>query len=182
MKLNREIAESVKELFCLQKEKKDFDRRYEEVRKKESLKISNFIFTNGQGQNSFTICLKNKTEKSVTPTSVRLKVTRVRKKNLIWDSEELKKILGKQEREDIILKEYRICDMEGLVKYLKTLKASPEKIKEFIEIKENIDTDMLEWYADTGMLDESKLKKCCRVKLGEPYIRITEQKENDEEI
>ena len=50
------IKDSVRKLYDAQQEKKQFDKYYEEVRKKEQLAISNFMFTSLQkGQNSFEI-------------------------------------------------------------------------------------------------------------------------------
>ena len=40
------IKDSVRKLYDAQQEKKQFDKYYEEVRKKEQLAISNFMFTN----------------------------------------------------------------------------------------------------------------------------------------
>ena len=51
-----QIKDSVRKLYDAQQEKKQFDKYYEEVRKKEQLSISNFMFTNlPKDQNSFEI-------------------------------------------------------------------------------------------------------------------------------
>lgn len=73
------IKDSVRKLYDAQQEKKQFDKYYEEVRKKEQLAISNFMFTSLQkGQNSFEIELDE--GKGYYTNHVKLNVTRVRTK------------------------------------------------------------------------------------------------------
>ena len=73
------IKDSVRKLYDAQQEKKQFDKYYDEVRKKEQLSISNFMFTSlPKGQNSFEIELDEGA--GYYTNHVKLNVTRVRTK------------------------------------------------------------------------------------------------------
>ena len=77
------IKDSVRKLYDAQQEKRQFDKYYEEVRKKEQIAISNFMFTSlPKGQNSFEIELDEGA--GYYTNHVKLNVTRVRTKKVTW--------------------------------------------------------------------------------------------------
>ena len=51
-----------------------------------------------------------------------------------------------------------------------------EKFKKFIEVNEEVDETKLNNLYDRGEIKKKQIEDCYEVKLGEPYIRITEQK------
>ena len=84
------IKESVRKLYEAKKEKERVDAFYDEVKKKEQIAISNFMFTNlPQEQKSFDIELDEGV--AYYTNHVRLQVTRVRRQKVIWLLEKLKK-------------------------------------------------------------------------------------------
>lgn len=170
-----EIKDSVRKLYNAQQEKKRFEKYYEEVRKKEQVAISNFMFTNlPQEQNTFEIELDEGAE--YYTNHVKLSVTRVRTKKVTWFLDKLKKKLSKEVYKDIIDKTYTINDMPGLVKYLKSCGVNPKKFKQFVEVEEKLNETKLDTYYETGVLKKSDVAGCYDVKIGEPYIRLTELK------
>lgn len=176
MRNSEQIKDSVLKLYKLSEEKKKFDKYYSDVKSKEQLVISNWMYSNiPKEQNSFEINLDNGYEYYLNP--VKLKVTKVRRKKINWFIDKLKKVLSKEEQKEVISKTYTISDMEGLVKYLKTCGVNPKKFKKFVDVQENVIEERLNNMYERGKIDLKTLNGCYNVEMGEPYIRITEQKE-----
>lgn len=169
-----QIKDSVRRLYDAQKRKKLSEKHYEEVKKKETLMISNFMFSNMPDKNSFEIVLDEGEEYYASPT--RLSVARVRTKKIVWFLDKLKQKLNKETYKDIVSKTYTINDIDGLVSYLKQCGVDPKKFKTFIDVTESVDETKLDNYYNTGALSMKAIEGCYEVKLGEPYIRLTELK------
>ena len=169
------IKDSVRKLYDAQQEKRQFDKYYEEVRKKEQFAISNFMFTSlPKGQNSFEIELDEGA--GYYTNHVKLNVTRVRTKKVAWLLDKLKQKVGKDIYSEVVNKTYTVNDMQGLIRYLKTCGVDPKKFKRFIDVTEELDETKLDTYYETGALKTKDIEGCYTVKMGEPYIRITELK------
>lgn len=170
-----QIKDSVRKLYDAQQEKKQFDKYYEEVRKKEQLSISNFMFTNlPKDQNSFEIELDEGV--GYYTNHMKLNVTRIRTKRVTWLLDKLKQKLGKDIYKDVVDKTYTINDIQGLIKYLKSCGVDAKKFKKFIDVDETLNETKLNTYYETGALKKSDIEGCYDVKVGEPYIRLTELK------
>lgn len=170
-----QIKDSVRKLYDAQQEKKQFDKYYDEVRKKEQLSISNFMFTNlPKDQNSFEIELDEGV--GYYTNHMKLDVTRIRTKKVTWLLDKLKQRLGKDIYKDVVDKTYTVNDMYGLIKYLKKCGVDPRKFKKFIDVDETLNETKLDTYYETGALKKSDIEGCYDVKFGEPYIRLTELK------
>ena len=170
-----QIKDSVRKLYDAQQEKKQFDKYYEEVRKKEQLSISNFMFTNlPKDQNSFEIELDEGV--GYYTNHMKLNVTRIRTKRVTWLLDKLKQKLRKDIYKDVVDKTYTINDIQGLIKYLKSCGVDAKKFKKFIDVDETLNETKLNTYYETGALKKSDIEGCYDVKMGEPYIRLTELK------
>ena len=170
-----QIKDSVRKLYDAQQEKKQFDKYYDEVRKKEQLSISNFMFTNlPKGKNSFEIELDEGV--GYYTNHMKLNVTRIRTKRVTWLLDKLKQKLGKDIYKDVVDKTYTINDIQGLIKYLKSCGVDAKKFKKFIDVDETLNETKLNTYYETGALKKSDIEGCYDVKMGEPYIRLTELK------
>ena len=170
-----QIKDNVRRLYDAQQEKKRFEKYYEEVRKKEQLSISNFMFANlPKDQNSFEIELDEGA--GYYTNHVKLNVTRIRTKKITWLLDKLKQKLGKETYNDVIDKTYTVNNMQGLIKYLKSCGVDPKKFKKFIDVDETLNEAKLNTYYETGALKKEDIEGCYTVKMGEPYIRITEIK------
>lgn len=170
-----QIKDSVRKLYDAQQEKKQFDKYYDEVRKKEQLSISNFMFTNlPKDQNSFEVELDE--DVGYYTNHMKLNVTRIRTKKVTWLLDKLKQRLGKDIYKDVVDKTYTVNDIQGLIKYLKSCGVDPRKFKKFIDVDETLNETKLDTYYETGALKKSDIEGCYDVKFGEPYIRLTELK------
>lgn len=175
MKAIEQIKDSVQRLYKAQQDKKKFDKYYEDVKKKEQLCISNWMFSNiKNGENSFTVKLDNGMDFYSNPVTVT--VTKVRRKKVTWNIEELKKKLSKEKFATVVNKEYTVIDMPGLVKYLKSCGVDPKKFKKFISVSETLDETKLDTMYETGKLKQEEIRGCYTVGISEPYFRITEEK------
>lgn len=175
MKAVEQIKESVQKLYKAQQDKKKFDKYYDDVRKKEQLCISNWMFSNlKNGENSFTVKLDNGMDFYSNPVTVT--VTKVRRKKITWDLEALKKKLSKEKFTTVVNKEYTVVDMQGLVKYLKTCGVDAKKFKKFINVSEILDETKLDTMYETGKLKQEEIRGCYTVGMSEPYFHITEEK------
>lgn len=169
----KEISKSVKALYNLQQQKKEFDKYYNETRKKEQLAISNFMFSNLKDNvNTFDIGVGDKS----------IKVTKVRTKKILWDIEKLKQRIPKSITKQFINKTYVINDMQGLIEYLKKCGVEAKKFKKFIDVEEQVDNDILNNLSELGEIKAKDVKGCYELQLGEPYIKITEMKQDAEDL
>lgn len=170
------IKDSVRKLYEAQKRKKKVDEYYNEVRKKEQLAISNYIFSMLQkGENSFDITLDD--GEDYYTNHVKLKVTRVRKKSITWDIDKLKKKLDKKVIKKIVTKKYTINDMNGLIEYLKECGVNPKKFKKFLTVDEELNEIELNRLYDLGEISKEQINGCYKMEMSEPYIKLTEQKQ-----
>ena len=173
------IKQNVTRLYDAQQQKKKFDNYYNEVRKKEQLIISNFMFSNLEsGQNSFEIKLDEGVEHYTNHVSVR--VTNVRKKKIFWNLDKLKSRLSKKQYNSVVEKEYTVNDMSGLVSYLKECNVDPKKFKKFIDVSEELNDEKINNLYEMGEVDLGELKGCYEIEYGDPYIRLTELKNGTE--
>ena len=95
---------------------------------------------------------------------------------MTWLLDKLKQKVGKDIYSEVVNKTYTVNDMQGLIRYLKTCGVDPKKFKRFIDVTEELDETKLDTYYETGALKTKDIEGCYTVKMGEPYIRITELK------
>lgn len=171
-----EVKNSVRRLYEAQEEKKKFDFYYDEVRKKEQLIISNYMFSNlPKNESSFEITL----DEGMTyyANHKKLRVTRIRKKKIIWFLDKLKEKLSKDSYKKVVNKTYTINDMDGLIRYLKNCGVNPKKFKYYIDVEEKINETALDECSALGEIKKRDIEGCYKVEIGEPYIRLTELKD-----
>lgn len=177
----QQIKDSVRELYEAQREKKEAENYYNEVRKKEQVVISNYMFSNlPKGEESFEVTLDS--GKHFYANHTKLRVTRVRKTSVTWDTDKLKKALSKEQFKRATTKEYSVTDMDGLVKYLKSCGVDPKKFKKYIDVSTQVNVPALEQMYETGELKMSDVAGCYTKEVGEPYMRLTEIKDNGTEV
>lgn len=181
MSINYSLIEgSVRRLYEAKKKKAQVDKWYEEVKKKEQLAISNFMFTNvPRGEEHFDITLTEGIE--YYTNHKHLGVTRVRRRKIVWDMKKLKERLSKAKYKAVVKKRYEIEDIDGLIKYLKKCGVDPKRFKSFLSVTETVDEKELNNLSELGTITENDIKGCYTVELSDPYIKITESK-NDSEV
>lgn len=173
----KKVTDSVKALYKAKEDKRRLDKAYEEVNKKESLFLSNFIFSSlPRGQNSFSTIIEPDTADGEPKV---ITATRIRRKKVLWDTKKLRKALGKKLFSSVVRKTYTVTDMPGLIEYLKRCGVEPKKFKQFIGVDEAVDTQKVDKLYLSGVITKKDISGCYDVELGEPYIRLTELKEHE---
>lgn len=177
----REIKDSVRELYEAQREKKEAEEYYNTVRKKEQIVLSNYMFSNlPKGEESFEVMLDS--GKHFYANHTRLRVTRVRRTTVKWDVDKLRKALNKEQFKRATTKECTITNLDGLVKYLKSCGVDPKKFKKYISVNTQVNADVLEQMYAVGEISQKDVKGCYTTEMGEPYMRLTELKDNGTEV
>lgn len=97
----------------------------------------------------------------------------VTQKKITYDVNMLKTKLDKEVFNEVVNKTYMINDYAGMVKYLKSLGASPSDFKKFIEVEKTVDDKKLDQLSELGEITLEDLKGCYSVKENSGYIRIT---------
>lgn len=147
-----------------------------DVVEKESLLISNYMFsTLPNGVNTFNIRVDEGGYFYSNPTD--MKVNRIRKKTFVWDFKKLEQQIKKKTLSKFVQKTCIISDYEGLVKYLKSCGVDPIKFKSFLSVEQSIDLKKLDDMLEIGEVKREDIEGCYTVELGNPYIKIVENKD-----
>lgn len=168
------IKDSVRILFEARKKLNSIKKYVDEINRKESLYIKNFMFSNLRDK-VFEITLDEGENYYQSPQKVR--VQQVVRSKVIWKLEKLKEKLTKEQINSIVDKEYTIVDMKGLSEYLKDCGVSAKEFRKYINISEQLSESKLEIAYETGEIKKKQLEGCYEVEnVGEPFIKITELK------
>ena len=146
----------------------------DDINKKESLYIKNFMFSNIRDK-LFDITLDEGESYYQKPQKVR--VQQVVRERIVWNIEKLKQKLDKKTLNNIVDKEYVINDMKGLSEYLKSCGVSAKEFKKYVTVNESINDKAIESAYQLGFIKKKQIEGCYEVEnIGEPYIKITELK------
>lgn len=173
-RVNQEkITSSVRNLYEAKQAYERAKKYYESVRERESVNISNFMFTNcKEGENGFFVNLKDGIGYYDNPK--KLRVLKIKPKKIHWSVEKLKVKLKKQIFDRVVEKKYVIVDYPRLVKYLKSCGVNPAVFKMYVEAEYKIDMQALEKEYSTGTLKMSEVAGCYKLEEGTAYIKLTE--------
>lgn len=168
------IKDSVRILFEARKKLNSVKKYVDEINRKESLYIKNFMFSNLRDK-VFEITLDEGESYYQSPQKVR--VQQVVRSKVVWKLEKLKERLTKEQINSIVDKEYTIVDMKGLSEYLKVCGVSAKEFRKYINVSEQLSESKLEIVYETGEIKKKQLEGCYEVEnVGEPFIKITELK------
>ena len=168
------IKDSVRILFEARKKLNSIKKYVDEINRKESLYIKNFMFSNLRDK-VFEITLDEGEDYYQSPQKVR--VQQVARSKIVWKLEKLKEKLTKEQISLIVDKEYTIVDMKGLSEYLKSCGVNAKEFRKYINVSEQLSESKLEIAYETGEIKKKQLEGCYEVEnVGEPFIKITELK------
>lgn len=168
------IYDSVRRLYEARKTYNEAKKYLDEVNKKESLYIRNFMFSNCQ-EKFFEIILSEGMNYYNNP--VKLKVQEVVSRKIKWLLNKVKEGLTKEQYNKVVDKQYMIVDMPGLVKYLKSCGVNPKEFKKYLSVQETMNESKLEKAYDLGEVKRKQLEGCYEIVNSNPYIKITEMKQ-----
>lgn len=168
-KQNEEVKRAVVELREYRLKFKDIESQYKKKNEELQKIIREFM-----GVNNFTeFKFLSKSKLGDIP----LKVLNVVPKKITFNVDKLKERLERDIFNKIVIKEYRIVDFNGLVKYLKSCGVDPKKFKKFIEVTETVDNNKLNELGNLGEISEEDIKGCYEVTECNGYVKITELEE-----
>lgn len=121
-----------------------------------------------QGKKSITFNVGNELAPNGT-----VRVTKVEKTSIEWDTDKLKKKLPKLALKKVFKKRYVITDYASLVRYLKSIGADPSVFKLYVTSEEVFDADAIESLSNTGEIGINNIKGCYFVKCQKPYFTVT---------
>lgn len=107
-----------------------------------------------------------------------LVVKKVEKTSIEWDAEKLEKKVEKSVAKQVIKKQYRISDMQGLIQYLKTCGVDPTVFKKFVIVDKTVDEKAVDRLGDTGHLTVRQIAGCYVVKAQKPYFTTSVKKDD----
>lgn len=111
-------------------------------------------------------------------------VSRVQSVNVDFDIEKLENAL-KQVPDilnQVILKQYEIIDINGLIKYLKKCGVSSSKFKSFLSIKKSVDKKSIDNLVELGKIDKEILSGTYTVTVNNPYFKIKYKEDKNEGV
>ena len=104
-------------------------------------------------------------------SSISLRVKRVQKIKVLFNPEMVESKIGKS----AIIKTYKINDINGLIKYLKSKDVDPKIFKKFLLVEKEVNTEIIDKMIDLGEIKSEDLKGCYSVKKSKPYFKVTEK-------
>lgn len=104
---------------------------------------------------------------------------RVEPKQIVYDAVKVSKAVGKINSKALIIKTYKINDMQGLVALLKKHCVSPKEFKKYIDVDMAVDEQKLDSLYQTGLVTIEDLKGCYEVRRRKPYWSIKEKVSKD---
>lgn len=109
-----------------------------------------------------------------------LKVNRIEKTSIAWDAEKLSKRLPKSIARKCIRKKYRIQNMSGLVKYLKSCGVDPKEFKKYLSVEMTVDQAEVDRLGDVGQISVKSISGCYIVKCQKPYFTTSMSVKKDD--
>lgn len=171
------VKDSIRRLYEAKKKYKEVERFYNEVKKKENVIISNYMFSKYPCQSSMEIYMDEGADFYTNKRNLR--ITRQRNSRVIWDVNKLKTCLSKKVFRKITDKKYTITDMDGLVTYLKSCGVDPSIFKKYIDVEIKVDPRKLDQAYEIGDLKKKDIEGCYTVEYGDMFIKMSEVKKND---
>lgn len=156
------IKEAVLELYKLNANFKDFEKRYKSRKSEYESVIKKFMSAKNDSQINFD----------------NVDVKLIKQKKVIFDAEKLEQVINDKELlNEIIIKEYTITDMVGLSRYLKSCGVNPKIFKTFLHVEKSVDMPTIDRMFDVGDLKLEDLNDAYTVSENEGYIKINIKKE-----
>lgn len=109
-----------------------------------------------------------------------LAVTRKQNSSVKFDADKLEKALGKKLSQDVIIKQYQITDMAGLIAYLKECGVDPRIFKSFLHVSKSVDTKALDQLEELGKITADQVKGCYTITRQKPYFTVNVRKGQDD--
>ena len=170
---------SITNYYELQLSKQEFDQKFEDV-KSEFYDTMNTLYDKGYFTgNKFSLSVGIDTENSTRATEGSYLVTRVQRESVEFDVKKLEKKLSKDIKKKVIVKNPKLIDFDGLLKYVKSLGGDPKTFKSFFIVEKEVDEKELNRLSEIGEVSISDIEGCFEVKSRKPYYRLKFKADED---
>lgn len=171
--LEQKAADAAWEFFHLKEEHDQSQKEFDEQKKTFYEMMGEYFSKNGGSSAKF---------EDDGFAGGQLVVKKVEKTSIEWDAEKLEKRVEKSIAKQVIKKQYRISDMQGLIQYLRSCGVDPTIFKKFILVDKTVDEKAVDRLGDTGQLTVKQISGCYVVKSQKPYFTASVKKDdgNDE--
>lgn len=169
------IEDSVRNLYEAIVRKKEVDEYVAAVKKKTYLEINNYMFSAlKKGVESFVVKLDDGEKFYMNP--VTLRVTKQKRKHIVWDCEKLKRHISWEKFKKVTKRTYTISNMDGMIEYMKRCGVDPKQFRKFLTVETSVDEQKLNSCYELGEITEAEINGCYTVQIGEPYFSLRELK------
>lgn len=103
-------------------------------------------------------------------------VTRVIRRKVDYDINEMKKKLPSDVISEVIEKQVSVIDYKALAKYVKSLGGNAAKLKSMLHVDESVNEKKLDELSELGEFDESLMEGCFSISESEPTYQLRVKK------
>lgn len=169
----QEIKDCIVELFEKNEQLKLSKKEYEEIKEENTQIILDFMDSKKVNCLKFTSKPGAKYLKNVTQSENKLQCKKVQKASVLFDANKLESnIKDKKILEQIIIKDYSINNIEGLIDLCKKHGIKPKEFKKFIDVNKTVDNKKIDDLYELGKIKEEDIKDCYQIKKNKPYLMI----------
>lgn len=159
-----ECRESVRKFFEKQTRLKQIQSQFGDLKAQFNSDMEDYFKSEGIGKSiTFSYDGFNESE---------LVVNRIQKVSVEFNPNKLEKALGKELSKSVIVKQYEITNIDGLIAYLKECNVDPKKFKSFLSVTKSVDTNALDILEEKGEITTEQVKDCYTVKHHSPYFTV----------
>lgn len=162
--INKKIEDIAIRFLKIKEEHEKRVSEFEEKRKK-FYEIMDSYFSD-IGQSSVKFDMQGPVMRSIS-------IRKISKSSIEWDAKKLESRLDKDIVSRVIKKQYKVNDMPGLIKYLKTCGVNPIIFKKYITVEKTVDEKEIDNLGDTGRITVSQIDGCYKIKDSKPYFTVT---------
>lgn len=104
-------------------------------------------------------------------------INKVEPTKIVWNVKTLEKRLPKSIIKKVLVKNYSITNMQGLMEYLKSCGVDPKEFKKYISVDKQVDNKQFEQLNALGEVNINDLDGCYTVENLKSYYKVTVEDE-----
>lgn len=162
--MSENIQDKVIEFYKKQIEFREAEKKFEKE-KKEFIKYISKYYDDNNIESKLKVSIGLSGHKFIV-------LNKIQKTKINFDTDKLRKALGKEKSKNAIDKEYFIMDINALISYLKECKVDAKIFKSFLNVSSKVNVKELERLEELGEISMDDLKGCYDVVLQNPYFTI----------
>lgn len=171
--MDKEIENKIKEYYEKKKKFQVLEKKLKELKADFDNTMLRYFQDNDI---SDEVAIKNDETTSIEYISVK----KCQKVKLIFDADKLEKNLKKSISKDIIIKDYKINDIDGFIAYAKECGMNPKVLKSFLSVTKSVDVNEIDSLEQLGKISIDDLKGCYTINKSAPYFTVSVKRNKKE--